>query len=347
MKNIYINGLGLIHPMISGEEETTQEAPTNIMGTSKQCTIPSFYSSRKLRRLDRLTTLCLYTALKAIDNEGDFDPYEVGTIYNSVYGCLNTSLKFGEYVISDNYLEASPTVFANTVINACIGHICKEIGLKGYSTMFSGGSNYVGYGMQLIRSGKAKSVLAGGVEEYNEELFKAFEEKEIKVSEGASTLLLSEKYNEDTYGEICSYSEINLLGHPCFTEEFVPNKEDIKFNIDNVLKQSNIKASDVSTVITASNHHNFLEAELSIINETFSNIKPIIHPKKHLFDTLGASLGFSLAMGALILKDQNIPSYLGNSYNINDSKIEYVLVNDFSISGNYTSFVLKAKDRGK
>ena len=344
MNTIYINGIGVILPEIENPSELWHVFSESLIGN--KCKIkknPSFISKRKTRRMDRFSILALYTAYKAFEEfkGNDFNCYDFGTVYNSDYGTLNTVLEFAQCLTDDCSIEASPVTFANTVTNACVGHICNELGIKGSSTMLLG-SNYVGYAMQLIRNDKVKSVLAGGIEEYNEELFDALAEKGVHASEGFSTLLLSKEKTNNSFCEILSYSETNLGGHYCFSEQFKPNASSIKSNISNTLNRANLNSSDIDVIITASNHKGFVDEELSVINDLFKNNEFILNPKSILGDLLGASVGISLTIGALLLKEQVIPKNL-NLNKSKDGKIKYILVNDFNISSNYVSFILKNK----
>lgn len=337
MKPVYINGIGVVIPGVNELEEMwcLLEAEEGMEG-SRIHEIPPFIASRKIRRMDRFSILALYGTYSVFKDlskfKSEYDPYEVGTVYNSDFGTLNTVLEFAQ-CFTDS-VEASPVTFANTVMNACIGHICIELGLKGASTMMVG-SNYIGYAMQLIRHGKVKSVLAGGLDEYNKELFDTFNERGICVNEGVSTMLLSSEITGDSFCEIIACSEINLGEHYCFSEQFEPNLSDLKKAISNMLIKANLSADNIDVVITASDNKSFTEVEVASIHDVFGEKIDVLHPKYILGELLGASLGINLTVGALILKQQKVPHLDLNK------EIKYVLVSDFNISGNYTTFILK------
>jgi len=339
MKPIYINGIGVAIPDINELEELWQLLESEkVMEGSRIYEIPTFISSRKIRRMDRFSILALYGAYSVFNDlsklKSELDPYEVGSVYSSDFGPLNTILEFSECLPDDGGIEASPVTFANTVTNACVGHVCIETGLKGASTMMIA-SNYIGYAMQLIYQGRVKSVLAGGLDEYNEALFDTFNKTGIDVCEGVSTMLLSQEKMKDSFCEIVAYSEINLGNHHCFSEKFEPNSSDIKRAINNTLTKANLCADDIDTIITASNYKKFTEREVDAIQDVFGHKVDMLHPKYILGESLGASLGVNLTVGALILKQQKIPHK-----NLN-KEIKYVLVSDFNVSGNYTTFILK------
>jgi len=345
MKQVYINGIGVVIPEASELEEIwclLEEKQTTTEAKIQE--IPNFISKRKIRRMDRFSVLALYgiySVFKDLDKiKIDLDPYDVGTIYNSDYGPLNTLLEFASSLSEESEIEPSPVMFANTVLNACIGHLCIELGLKGVSTMMLG-SNYVGYAMQLIQQDKAKKIIAGGLDEYNQKLFETFNDLGIGVREGVSTIVLADEANTDSFCEMVAYSGVNLNSHYCFDPQFRPNPDDIKIAINNVLARANIDAANIDAVITASDNQDFTNIETTAIHDIFSDNIPILHPKYTLGELLGASLGMNITVGALVLKNQKLPLHV----DIN-TPLEYVLVNDFNMNGNYTAFLLKKLSGG-
>ena len=340
MNPIYINGIGAVIPKTSELEEIwslLEEKQT--VDEAKIQEIPPFISSRKIRLMDRFSVLTLYGAYSVFKDlsklKADLDPYEVGTIYNSDFGPLNTIVEFANCLSPDSEVEPSPVTFANTVINACVGHLCIELGLKGVSTMMLC-SNYIGYGMQLIQQGRVKTVLVGGLDEYNEDLFATFSTRGIAAREGVSTLVLADEMNTNTFCEIFAYSESNLNNHYCFDDDFKPNPDHINKAITTVLTRANLDPCHIDAVITASDNENFTNAEVAAINSVFGENIPILHPKYTLGELLGASLGMNLTIGALALKKQKLP--LSQDSN---QDLKFVLVSDFNINGNYTTFILK------
>jgi len=340
MKQVYINGIGVVIPGASELEELwclLEEKQT--INEAKIQEIPPFISSRKTRRMDRLSVMALYgiySVFKDLNKiKADLDPYEVGTIYNTDIGPLKTVLEFASSISEESEIEPSPVVFANTVMNACVGHLCIELGLKGVSTVMIG-SNYVGYAMQLIQRGSAKRIVTGGLDEYLQELFDILNDRGIVAREGVSTIILADERNSDSFCEVVAYSEVNLNAHYCFDVGFKPNPDYIQKAMSNVLEKANLDASHIDAVITASDNQDFTNTEIAVIHDIFGDNIPILHPKYILGELIGASLGINLTVGALALKKQKLP-LLADS----NKQLEYVLVNDFNISGNYTSFILK------
>ncbi|MHB1391650.1 MAG: beta-ketoacyl synthase N-terminal-like domain-containing protein [Clostridia bacterium] len=343
MKKVYINGIGIVLPIAQKATDLWDEINKPILKERERCSeIPAFLPSRVMRRMDRLSALALYSAGNALEDAGMpiQDTHDVGSVFNTTFGPVNTNLKFGEFVVNGDPNVASPAIFANTVNNACLGHVCMNLRIKGASTMLLC-SNYIGYGMKLIRDGKVRSIVAAGVEEHTEKLFDLFEKKNYPISECAAALVLSEQKNEASYCEISAYHEENLGGHSIFSETFSIDSDDIKRIVDNALEKAEISSEKIDGIITACHNPYEDSSECAAIREIFGDTLPVIHPKSVLGDTLGAALGINIALGALALKNQNMPRMLFKESDNTVKEFKHLLINSYDISGDFTSFILK------
>lgn len=340
---VYINGIGIISPLADNIVNFWDNINKSSIEVKEEVTyIPPIIAGGKMRRMDRLSILAVYSAQNALeDSKIDIiDSYDIGTVFNSDYCHINSNLKFGQYVVDGTPDLASPSVFTNTVNNACVGHVCINLGLKGASTMLIS-SNYVGYGIQLLKRNKAKAIIVGGVEEYNEQVFNAIKKNGVLVSECGSALVLSGDENIKKYCQIISYHEVNLGGHPFFSKSVDVDVKDIENIIMKVLEKAKINPDDISGIITGCHIKELNENELLAINNIFKGLKPVIQPKIILGDTLGAALGVNLSIGALILKNQSIPeALLLDKLNIKQ-EYNYLLVNNYTLSGGFISYIIK------
>lgn len=343
MENIYINGIGLVYDVAKNVDEFwSYVCKYKLQFNEEVNDTTSFIPSTKSRRMDRLSILAVASAKKALEDSGinDYDPHDVGTIFNSDYCHNNSNLKFGQYILEGTPDLASPTNFTNTVNNACVGHVCINLGLKGCSTMLVS-SNYVGYAVNLIKNNRVKIVIAGGVEEYCKVLFDAIKKKNFRANECGVSLVLSEEKSTKSYCEIVSYHENNLGGHPYFSEKFNAEIKDIENVVNQALEKARINRNDISAILTGCCNSNVGNSELLAIDKMFSDSKPIIQSKTILGDTMGASLGLNLSLGALILRNQLIPDMFSlNKENI-EQEYKYLLVNNYTLSGGFTSYILK------
>lgn len=343
--SVYINGISMLTPVGAELQELWEHLhQEDVQSPVQAVKIPPFKYGKVLRRMDRFSTMALYGAFKAVEDaaiEG-YDPFDVGTVFNSIYGPLSTTLNFGEFVINGQPELASPTMFSGTVNNACLGHVCIHLGVKGPSTMLLC-SNYIGYSAELIKRGKAKAVVAGGLDEYYQALFDEFIQLGYPVGEHAVTLVMANESNEHTYCEwICSL-EGNLGGHPYITPLFQGERSRIESIMRGVIQKAELNFDDIDGVITATGHLDIYSAEVDAIRGLFNNQVRIINPKKRVRDALGANEGMNVGIGATILKQQKIPELLlDQGEDLGAASIRVLLVNHYDVSGGFTSCVIKA-----
>lgn len=372
MKKIFITGMGIISNVgVTLEELWSNLNKSSIDDISEYALpikIPLIISKPEVRRMSRYAYMAVYStkiiADKRDDRKNKLDRDRTGTIFNTGYGPLSTNIKFGESVIKGNADFASPTVFSSTVSNACVGNVCMINQLKGPSTILLG-SNNIGYSYELIRDGLADGIFTGGIEEYCKELFQSFEEvsststyinKGFRISEGAATILMealdekSEEYQElkeEIFCEIIGYSDKNMGAHPAVLRDIEFDSDVFASNMESLLQAENIKAEDVELIVSAkSGIRKSDEAEAVAIEKVFSKEALQISPKLIVGETLGASLTINTVIAALCLKQQAVPSLLSVDNTQINKTIRYAIVNGYDVSGNTTTILLKAVDKG-
>jgi len=126
----------------------------------------------RIGRLDRVCRLFLSAASLAVDDARldmrHSDAERVGLSFGTGLGCLLTNAEFNEKVEQGGPPAASPRLFAYTVSSAAAGEVSIALGIKGVNVTahqgFAAGLGALGYGYDLIRSGKADVVVAGGAD---------------------------------------------------------------------------------------------------------------------------------------------------------------------------------------
>ena len=125
-----------------------------------------------LGRLDRFCRLFLSAAYLAWDaaalDPAAMDLSRVGLSFGTGLGCLLTDEEFNRKVLEQGPAAASPLLFAYTVSSAAAGEVAIALGAKGPNVTahmgFAAGLGAIGYGFDLIQTGKADVVLAGGAD---------------------------------------------------------------------------------------------------------------------------------------------------------------------------------------
>lgn len=119
----------------------------------------------------RMDTFCQYAvvaghqALAQAGIEGERWAEQLGLVVGSAYACLESNEKFSAGLTRT---KVNPVIYQNTVSNAVTGYMCMLMGIRGPVSVFNqgwlSGAASLAYGYDLIRLGRCKAVLAGGVE---------------------------------------------------------------------------------------------------------------------------------------------------------------------------------------
>ncbi|MGD0948361.1 MAG: beta-ketoacyl synthase N-terminal-like domain-containing protein [Candidatus Binatia bacterium] len=132
-----------------------------------------FIASSHLRRMDKLSRMVVAAARMALDDArvvlGEIQPETVGVVIGSALGDLSESAVHLERVFTKGPASASPMLFPNLVLNAAASYVAMEFGLTGVNlTVAQGetsGEQAFILGCELVRTGRADLVLAGGGDE--------------------------------------------------------------------------------------------------------------------------------------------------------------------------------------
>lgn len=134
------------------------------------------------RKMDRLSLISSIAAISALaDARIKVTPQNserIGIIYSTGTGSLETIEKFYRTIVTNGLKNGDAGLFPNTVLNAPVGYITIETGIKGPNTTIGRGrvsfffSLFLGY--LWLKNKRADVVLCGSGDEYSEILHKAF-----------------------------------------------------------------------------------------------------------------------------------------------------------------------------
>ena len=150
--------------------------------------IPSFDAQkylgrRNLRPLDRTSRLVASAAQLALDDSGWSESMrteeELGLVLGTMFCSVHTISEFDRRALVVGPGYASPMDFSNTVINAAAGQTAIVHNLRGInstiSTGITSGLQAIAYATEVIRSGRARAIVAGGADELCFESFYGFD----------------------------------------------------------------------------------------------------------------------------------------------------------------------------
>ncbi len=184
---VVVTGLGAITPvgadvastwesMLAGRSGVRQltddwaaELPTRIAAWA--AVDPATLIDRvQSRRMDRFEQLALVAAREAWAHAGspEVDPERLGVVVSSGIGGIASTLSAYDTLKEKGWSRLSPFTVPMLMPNGAAGWLAIEFGARaGVHTTVSAcasGAEAIGYGMDMIRSGRADVVLAGGSE---------------------------------------------------------------------------------------------------------------------------------------------------------------------------------------
>jgi 3-oxoacyl-[acyl-carrier-protein] synthase II len=156
-------------------------------------TAETYLGDHNFRPLDRTSRLLASAAGLALQDAGwspdRLETEEVGLVAGTVFSSAHTVTEFDRRALRDGPCYASPMDFANTVINAAAGQAAIWHRLRGVNATVCAGAasglQAVAHAADLIRSGRARVLLAGGVEELSFETMFGFGRTRLLCGAGA------------------------------------------------------------------------------------------------------------------------------------------------------------------
>ena len=199
-QRIVITGVGVVAPNGIGKEEFWNNClagvsgikPITLFDTSKyRCHYAGeisnfqpekYLGSKGLRNLDRTTLLALVAAKLAIEDAKlditDANRNDIGVVLGSTMGSVHSISEFDMEGLREGLRYVNPAHFPNTVINSPASQVAIRFGLKALNspiaTGFTASLDAIGYAMDMLRLGRAKILLVGGVEELCIQTFLGF-----------------------------------------------------------------------------------------------------------------------------------------------------------------------------
>ncbi|HWC32523.1 MAG TPA: beta-ketoacyl-ACP synthase II, partial [Actinomycetota bacterium] len=188
MRRVAITGMGAVTP-VGNDAKSTWDAlvagrsgidfirafdasdfPVRIAGEVKDFDPSDVIAPKKARQLDRAVLFALAAAREAMDDAGlnGFKPERVGVVLGSCVGGIGQAIEQWETLKERGWNRMSPYFLPNFLVDSPSGYLAMELGLKGPNcavvSACATGSQSIGEGADLIRSGQADAVLAGGTE---------------------------------------------------------------------------------------------------------------------------------------------------------------------------------------
>lgn len=362
-RDVYLNGIGIILPGISGihkvkeriwqreggSGERKDKGTWNQEGADQVCQVEELSTpgipAKKLRGMTKLSRMVLSAALQAERDAGAdhaaWDAGRTGTIFSSLYGALKDRIGFGRMVDKEKPDLCSPTIFANISPNAPLGHLCINMNCRKNSTSMQGASPLLPAHM-FVENGDCDQMLCSVAEEFHDVLAGKQAEGCRPYSGGRDhcfQLFLQSRQSETGYcriGRIITGTLDRgiLTGAP---EEW--EKERFLELADRCCRQAEL----VPDAIFSMRGADFVNtAERRTFMKYFPQTQCLSADR--FFPGLGYDMFYvNIAVAALCLKEGTIPSSLCSG---DSGKPANILVTGYDACGNYFAVLLHSLETG-
>jgi 3-oxoacyl-[acyl-carrier-protein] synthase II len=182
-----ITGIGTINPLgsavaetwsglLSGksgiaalDEEWAEQLPVRMAG-QVTADLSEHLSTRELKRMDRCGQLALVAAREAWKQAGapEVDPERFAVVIGSAYGGLGSTLEQDRALASGGPRRVSPHTLTRLMVNGPAAWVSIDLGARGGArtpvSACASGAEAIVQAAEMIRSGAADVVIAGGVD---------------------------------------------------------------------------------------------------------------------------------------------------------------------------------------
>ncbi len=357
-EKVYITGVGAINALGSNLEEIQGDKARQEELTSTHKRIKKVVLDKSLKRdfgrsppSVKYALIATREALSTSSLLSVSDNKDTSLIMGSILSIQHSTEKFMESVFVGQSPElASAYHFPKTTINAIGGQLAISYGFKGYSTTFCSACSSVGYGLALIQNKYTKKSVICSSDEISDTLLKFLDLSKVarknktrafdgisgvNLGEGSSTLVLESAQSLKSrktkpMAEFVNYSESK---DPCFSG-LDKKGSALSRVINKVLKESELKADDISVVICPGNGvGHYPKTELNILNKIFNTRYSII--ASFLQDTgfgISSFYTYSIAVAVQLLQGKRPKITTLNNQNIPDNN-NYILVLGTDLTG--------------
>lgn len=304
MMGIYINGIGLISPQETRNNQNFLNEKIEKEGDYYKINEPpykEYINPRELRRMSKILRNGIVAARIAMDESNCENPDAILT--GTGLGCATDTEKFLISMVENNESMLAPTSFIQSTHNTLGGSIAIGLGCHNYNMTYVHRGFSFESALQdaqlMMQSGEINNALVGGFDEMTDNHTNILRstaqfhtERGAVPGQGAGFFVLNTKSSETTYAEL---SEVETL--------YRASSEEIIKKINGLL--SNLDSSKTLVILG----ENGIQAE-QVEYDIFKKIHPEINTAtyKELCGEYYTSTAFAVWLGAQILSKQQIPT---------------------------------------
>ncbi|NME66513.1 beta-ketoacyl synthase N-terminal-like domain-containing protein [Flammeovirga aprica] len=304
----YINGVGLISTQETFKTEFSLQVPTATEDGRWEATLPpikEYLSPKVYRRMSKVIRMGVLSTLIAMEDAGVKSEELSGVIVGTGLGCLVSTEKFLNSMVTSEESMVNPSSFIVSTHNTIAGQIGLVLKNNGYNTTYSqeGTSfeNALLDGFLFTKERKNTNWLVGGIDELTPTVQQLYKENNYggQWGEGAGVFIISDQKSESTYAEIVDVKAV------------LQSDESLNSTIDNFLQENEINKEDIDLVLTGDAGNEALkllyaEARLEVLN--FKKWSGEYH----------TASSFGVGLAAKMMKDETLrQSLLGKGKVVN------------------------------
>lgn len=405
-KKAVITGIGVVSPLGIGHQDfwdnlvsgNSAIAPMECLDLSKYACKngaevkglnPEKFLGRKgLRYLNKGTKFLGSSAKLAVDDANlEIDEElanDTGILIGSSLGNFSQTTDYFHNIIREGPSNLSPMQSYDVALNSSINYVSVFFKMKSFartiSSGFTSGTDAIGNAIKLIQNGKAKVIIAGGVEQLSLDLYMIFYMRKMLagsdgtgneismpfdqrrngfvMSEGSYVFVMEDHEHAVSrgakiYGEISGYGSLFSGGRNSDIEKRVEKaRNTMKLCIDD----SGISPDDIDLINANGNSDKFSDLiEAKAIKELLGGKGeevPVHTVKSTLGESYGASGAAQTASALLSIKNSLVPPTINceekdPECNLNivnkkcEKEVNTVLINSFDLSGNNSCLIVK------
>jgi 3-oxoacyl-[acyl-carrier-protein] synthase II len=398
-KRVVISGLGVVSSVGIGWESFWDSLLSGTSGISavtsfdtsahfthnggeiKNFRPDEFLSEEKASLLSRSSQFAVVAAhlalLDAHLSPEQLSACSVGTCVGTTMGSVQTSEIINQLIVLDGKTDISDTLIRQVPTHSTPAAVAREFDLTGPTMMFStacaAGNYAIGYGVDMIRLGRAEIVLAGGSDPFSKVAFTGFNQfgavapdkcqpfdknrKGMMVAEGAGILVI-ESLDHALARDAHIYAEIAGYGLSCDAQHMtLPSAEGVSRCMIRALRETNTSIEQIDYICahgtgTPANDRTECAAIWNVYGPRTKHI-PVSSIKSMIGHTMGAASALEAIACALTVKNDIIPPTI--NYETPDPEcdidcvpnharsheVNIALNNSYAFGGNNASLVLQ------
>ena len=307
-----------------------------------------FWRDRKIAYYARASQFALKASEECLEGVSARERHDLGVIVGTRYSTVSNGLQ-----LLDEPDFMTPIKFLGALPSSIPTNVSLSLGLHGITTSVSSsaaGLEALGCARDLIGSGHALALLAGGAEELSAEVYAACRmmgalagrsgEGGLIPGEAGGMLLLETPEHAAAAGR-APLARIAGTGAAFAPKEGVAPAIDAgRRALEGALAEARLDPADIDVVFLGANGHPMLDqVSRGAVAKVFGRERPVlVAPKAWLGETFGASGAVAAVAAALSLGEGVLPGGL------RPPRCQSILIHDYGCEGSHAGLVLRHPD---